>query len=111
MKRQTQEEGWAAIFRLAKIAGLLILCGLLVAVFYPKYAEYAELQRRKEALAIELQLETEALRVLEEKQQLLVTKPDFAERVAREEFGYARPGEKVIKFIDDESGAKRPAGP
>lgn len=91
-------EGWSTAYRLAKMAGLLMVAGLLVVVFYPKYQEYDKLQQRKAAEQAKLAQEEEALRALREKQVLLETKADFAERVAREEFGYAKPGEKVVRF-------------
>ncbi len=97
--KSKDSEGWSSVFRLARLAGLLLLLGLLVVTFYPKAIEYKELQARKADLQAKLEREQEELRSLREKQVLLQTRADFAERVAREEFGYAKPGERVVRFI------------
>lgn len=105
--RSHESEGWSSVFRLAKLAGVLMTAGLLVAVFYPKFNEFSELQERKASLQAELAYEQEALRALREKQVLMETKADFAERVAREEFGYAKPGEKVVRFTQQSAQPAR----
>ena len=75
---------------------------MIFSMFYPQYQEYLELQRRQAALEMELQLEQEKLKFLKHNQERMQTDPGFVERVAREELGFARPGETVIKFVDEE---------
>ena len=99
------------MIRLARGAGLILACAFVFSVFYPKLQERAKLQERQTALEDEFQLEMEKLKSLKYKQDMVRADPDYAERVAREEFGYARPGEKVIKFIDDETQAAAVSNP
>jgi len=111
MARSTQPDNWTSVIRLARIAGIILAVAFVISMFYPKYQEYVELERRQAALENEFRLEMEKLQALKYKQDMLRADRDFAERVAREEFGYARPGEKVIKFIDDESQTAASSAP
>ena len=101
MARATQPDRWIGVIRLARIAGLLLACVFVFSMFYPKYIKYTELERRQNVLEEQHRKEMEKLTSLKHKQDMLRSDRDFAERVAREEFGYAKPGEKIIKFIDD----------
>ena len=103
MNRSATSGRWSVLYRAAW--SILILVGILaaVSVFYPQYAQYLELQRREAALEMEFRLEQERLQQLKRDQESLLTDPTFVERIAREELGYAKPGEMVIKFVEDGS--------
>ena len=93
---------WVIIYRICWIALIAILIIAVSAMFYPKMKEYRELERRKAAIEEEKRLEEELLKHLKQQQEKMMSDPRFVERIAREELGYAKPGETVFKFIDDE---------
>ena len=78
--------------------GLLILLGILL--YYFLFGETGllrqlQLQARKAALTERVsRLEEEERRLATERERL-ITDPDYRERLAREEWGYQRPGERV----------------
>lgn len=109
MKRKSGTGGgyWPKLYRAAwGMLGMLAVIGV-VSLFYPQYASYAELQRRESGLQDECRHAQAQLQQLKQDQKSLVNDPHFVERVAREEFGLAKPGESVIKFIEDQPIADR----
>ena len=93
---------WTFIYRFSWIVLAVLGIVLGASMFLPEIQKYKELQRRKLALEENIRLEEELLKHLKYKQKRLEKDPRFAERVAREELGYAKPGETVFKFVDDE---------
>ena len=75
---------------------------MILSMFYPQYQEYIELQRRQAALEMEFRLEQEKLKYLKRNQERMQTEPQFVERVAREELGFTKPGETLIKFVESD---------
>lgn len=92
---------WVFIYRTAWTA--LIILGVvgLVAAFAPKVRQLRDLQKKETRLEEEIRYEDDLLRNLKTKQERLQNDPRFAERIAREELGLAKPGETVFKFMDD----------
>ena len=74
----------------------------VIAMFVPQIRQYNELHRRETALQDEIRLEEEILKHLQKQQKLLSEDPRFVEKIAREELGYAKPGETVFRFTDDD---------
>ena len=50
-----------------------------------------------------MQKSAEELRMLKLKQEKLQEDPHFIEKIAREKLGYAKPGETVFRFVDEEN--------
>ncbi|OQA28068.1 MAG: Cell division protein FtsL [Verrucomicrobia bacterium ADurb.Bin345] len=92
---------WVVLYRTGWIAITVLVIVLIVSIFVPQIQHYQELRRKEAVLQEEIRLEEEMLRHLKEQQERLRTDPRFVEKVAREEFGYIRPGETVFKFVDD----------
>ena len=55
----------------------------------------------------DIQREAEQLRMLKLKQEKLQEDPRFIEKIAREDLGYAKPGETVFRFVDEEGSRNR----
>lgn len=74
---------------------------MIVSMFYPQYQEYVELHEQTVALEMEYRIQEERLQRLKRNQEQMRTEADFVERIAREELGFVKPGETVIKFVTD----------
>jgi cell division protein FtsB len=95
---------WPAIYRVACIACLVLLCVGGVCAFLPKCNQLRELQRRKAQVAEENRHTAALARELREKEERFHTDPAFVERVAKET-GMIKPEEVVFKFTDDRQTA------
>lgn len=94
---------WKFIYRLCLLASILMGIAIVVFhVFLPKIREHRELRAAEESLRQDIQRTAEELRVLRMKQEKLQEDPRFIEKIAREELGYAKPGETVFRFVDEE---------
>ena len=94
---------WTLIYRTAWIVlGILGLI-LIVSIFVPQFRQYKELERKEAVLEESLREEEELIQLLKTRQERLENDPHFLERVVREEFGMAREGETVIKFIEEKA--------
>ncbi|MCB1070925.1 MAG: septum formation initiator family protein [Verrucomicrobia bacterium] len=93
---------WALIYRIS--AGLLIalVCIGLFILFYPKFKQFNDYSGRKLRLQEEIHEQEELLRHLRMKQERLMNDPRFVEKIAREELGWAKPGEVVFRFVDEQ---------
>lgn len=90
------------------ISGLCIVIGVVLAVvlawgavFRPVLEDRSELEAKKaelEAKVVDLEAQLKELR---ENQARLEADPRFVEKVAREDLGYAKPGETVFRFVED----------
>ena len=93
---------WEFIYRCGWIALGILIAIAVISFFVPKIKHYQELRRQEAALEDDIRLEEELRNHLRENQERLPNDPRFLEKVAREEFGYVKPGETVFKFVDDE---------
>jgi cell division protein FtsB len=81
---------------------LLFIAGiLLVALWYlPLIKKNERMRREIQRLDVVLQKEEETGKQLRNAIEALRRDPKAVERLAREKFGYAKPGEIVIRFED-----------
>ena len=93
---------WKTIIAICWVLLLLLLFGMSWHLFRPLIERQQSLRARQEELRRDIQKSAEDLRMLRLKQEKLQTDPAFIERIAREELGYAKPGETVFKFVDDD---------
>lgn len=92
---------WNVISRMLWFAlGTLVLIGMGF-MFVPLIQQDQEYQRREDQLRQEIQARHERIRELQLKQERFESDPAFLERVAHE-FGLARPGETLFRFIDED---------
>jgi cell division protein FtsB len=97
---------WVLIYRFAwSLLAILALVGLFY-VFYPPVRRIHEMQKKEAKLEEEVRFDEEIVNHLKSKQEKLMNDPRFVEKIAREELGYAKPGETVFKFVDDETTNK-----
>ena len=79
----------------------------LVALYAPAFLRWSELNDRQEQLEGEITLlKRENVRLYQEAKRLRED-PSYAEAVARQQFGFVRPGETVMKFQRSEKDPKR----
>jgi len=93
---------WVFLYRLAWTALIVLLIVGIASVFLPKVKQYREMRQREEAMQEDIRLQEDMVRSLRDRQERLQQDPAFVEKIAREEFGLARPGEVVFKFSEDE---------
>ena len=90
------------------VIGLLLLAFLVaVGVWYLPLIQQNERYRR-EVLRLDeqVQKESETKRQLNASVESLSNDPKAIERLARVKFGYAKPGEKVIRFEENTNSAR-----
>jgi cell division protein FtsB len=90
------------IQRICLIASVVLVIGIVVRLFLPLIERQRELRARAAELRLDIQREAEALRMLRLKQARLQEDPRFIEKIAREKLGYAKPGETVFRFADED---------
>jgi len=89
-----------------RIAWSILGCVAVVMIgsmFYPQYRRYIELQEREAELERAYRLEEEQLKLLKSNQERMNSDSGFVERIAREELGLVKPGETVVKFVEDQA--------
>lgn len=99
---------WVLIYRVGWGALGVLLVITLIAIFLPPVRQYQELRHREAVLQEDIRLEEQMLKQLKEQQERLQSDPRFVERIAREELGYAKPGETIVKFLDEGTASNRP---
>ena len=80
---------------------LLIVGGIglgLVALYAPAFLRWSELNSRQEQLEAEIALLKRENGRLYQEAKRLREDPSYAEAVARQQFGFVRPGETLVKF-------------
>ena len=93
---------WKFTQRICLILSVLFLIGIVFRLFMPLVERQRELRGRANELREDIQKSAEELRMLRLKQERLREDPRFIEKIAREKLGYARPGETVFRFVDEE---------
>ena len=79
----------------------------LLALYAPAFLRWSELNARQEQLEAEIAaLKRENLRLYQEAKRLRED-PSYAEAVARQQFGFVRPGETVVKFQKSKTAQQR----
>ena len=89
---------WSQLTKL--VAGLLLLAGLLLvgAWYLPLINQNTRMRAQIIVLQQQLQAEEAKSKQLQAQIEALRNDPKTVERLAREELGYAKPGEMVIRF-------------
>jgi cell division protein FtsB len=100
---------WSKLTKL--VVGLLLLAGFLFvgAWYLPLINENTRMRAQINNLEHQLQIEQEKSSQLQAQIEGLRNDPKTVERLAREELGYAKPGETVIRF--ETPATNNPAGP
>jgi len=93
---------WKFTQRLSLLAIVALTVGIVLRLFLPLLDRQKELRAKEAALREDIQTEAEQLRMLKLKQEKLQEDPRFIEKIAREDLGYAKPGETVFRFVDEE---------
>ena len=90
---------------------VLIVLVALAALYLPGYAKYLKLGRKEAALEAEInRLQTEISK-LEKEERLIRTDVAKLEEVVRKELGFVKPGEIVVKVVEEEAPGKAESGP
>jgi len=90
------------IQRICLILIVVLIIGIVIRLFLPVLQRQRELRAREAEVELNIQQEAEQLRLLKWKQGKLQEDPTFIEKTAREELGYAKPGETVFRFVDED---------
>ena len=93
---------WKFTQRLSLLAIVALTVGIVLRLFLPLLERQKELRAKEAALREDIQTEAEQLRMLKLKQEKLQEDPRFIEKIAREDLGYAKPGETIFRFVDEE---------
>ena len=93
---------WKFIQRICLIASVGLVVGIVLRLYLPKIEEQKRLRAQAETLRQDIQREAEQLRQLKRKQEKLQEDPRFVEKIAREDLNYAKPGETIFRFVDEE---------
>jgi len=89
---------WQKLVRLLKLL-LVVAALLLVAVWYlPLIQQNERMRKEVQRLDTQTKKETETQRQLKASIDALRNDPKAVERLAREQLGYAKPGEVVVHF-------------
>ena len=93
---------WTFTQRLSLLAIVALTVGIVLRLFLPLLDRQKALRAQEEALRLDIQREAEQLRQLRLKQEKLQEDPRFIEKIAREDLNYAKPGETIFRFVDEE---------
>ena len=91
------------IRRICLIASVALAIAIVLSFFKPLIDRQKKLRAQEAALRQDIQKEAEQLRMLKLKQQKLREDPRFVEKIAREDWNYAKPGETIFRFTDAEA--------
>ena len=93
---------WKFTQRICLIAIVALVVGIVLRLFLPLLDRQDALRAQEETLRQDIQREAEQLRLLRLKQEKLQEDPRFIEKIAREDLNYAKPGETIFRFVDEE---------
>jgi hypothetical protein len=86
--------------RLVYVVTLLLLIVSVPSIFYPKYRQMCGLIEKRDELKYKVQYKQQRIQDIRMRQQLLVTDPEYVERIAHEN-RRIRPNEIVFIFDSD----------
>jgi len=90
---------WGVLYKFAWIGIVALFVVVIVWVFLPRIHRLGELQEQAEKTRGEIQQSERGIEELKLKQIRLKSDPQFVEEIAREELGWAKPGEHVLKVV------------
>lgn len=93
---------WKFTQRICLIAIVALAVGIVLRLFLPLLDRQEALRAQEETLRLDIQREAEQLRQLRLKQEKLQEDPRFIEKIAREDLNYAKPGETIFRFVDED---------
>ena len=93
---------WKFIHRICLILIVALVVAIVLRLFVPLLEKQKEMRAREAALRQDIQKDAEQLRMLKLQQEKLQEDPRYIEKIAREDLGYAKPGETVFRFVDEE---------
>lgn len=93
---------WKFTQRICLIAIVALVVGIVLRLFLPLLDRQKVLRAQEETLRQDIQREAEQLRLLKLKQEKLKEDPRFIEKIAREDLNYAKPGETIFRFVDED---------
>ena len=93
---------WKFTQRICLIAIVALVVGIVLKLFLPLLDRQEDMRARDAALRQDMQKDAEYLRMLRLKQEKLQEDPRFIEKIAREDLNYAKPGETIFRFVDEE---------
>lgn len=89
--------------KLTKVVIFLILLAIILAVgiwYLPLIQQNERMRKEIRRLNLQIQQQEEVVHQLKTAINTLRDDPQAIERLAREKFGYAKPGETVIRFVE-----------
>ena len=93
---------WKFTQRICLLAIIGLVVGIVLRLFLPLLDRQEALRAQEETLRQDIQREAEHLRQLRLKQEKLQEDPRFVEKIAREDLNYAKPGETIFRFVDED---------
>lgn len=93
---------WKFTQRICLIAIVALAVGIVLRLFLPLLERQEALRAQEETLRQDIQREAEHFRQLRLKQEKLQEDPRYIEKIAREDLNYAKPGETIFRFVDEE---------
>lgn len=93
---------WQVVHRITIVLVVVLIGAMLAVRFVPKFQERQKLQATKIERQEENRRKAELYKSLQAKRERLQHDPRFVERIAREELGYAKPGEVIFRFEEEE---------
>jgi hypothetical protein len=94
---------WKFIQRICLIASVALVVGIVVRLFLPLIDRQKACGRDGGAAPGHPARGGSSCAMLKLKQEKLQEDPRFIEKIAREELGYAKPGETIFRFVDEEN--------
>ena len=89
---------WSTLYRVSLTVLAVLLIFGLCSIFIPLLNENRERERKVTALEEELRSKQDNIINVRHQQEKFQTDPTFVEKIAREEFGKAKPGETIYRF-------------
>ncbi len=88
--------------------GLFLLLFIGMLIYMPGATKYLKLKRKEVELTTEITRLNKDIKKLKEEERLLKTDVSRLEQVAREELGLVKPGEIVVRVVEEEVPADNP---